>query len=465
MNPQRPALPASGWRRLPPLAALLFIVLLLLLFNLPLWRLLRVIEPSLAATLDERLRWSAQFILNDLKVGGRPPLVLDLVRNQPREQEAELLDAFGDTAAYQALERRIISLASANELAQVALITTSGLVVADSTQKTGPGDGYRLLAIDRTAFDEAVAGRKAATPLYRVDGVPFKRLYLPLNSDGRVTAVLQVGISPEYLSELDTLRRRVRLQSLASSVLLVLLAVSVWRLFAYLFKMEQRAMQSARVEAMGALAGGVAHELRNPLSIVRVLAEEIASENPAESRSSTNARDIVAETERLNELVTHFLSLSRPPELGGAEPVDLAEEVGRVVQLVRKGERAGVRFVEDLPQAPVPVRADERALRQVLLNLLLNARDAMDGREGEVRITLRARRGNAEITITDSGPGIAPRDLARAFEPFFTTKANGTGLGLAISRGIVENLGGTIRLLSEPGRGTTVEVVLPEAEG
>ena len=161
-------------------------------------------------------------------------------------------------------------------------------------------------------------------------------------------------------------------------------------------------------------------------------------------------------------MVAQFLSLSRPPDAHGTALVELGAEIARVTQLVRKGTADDrVRIETDLPDNPVLVRADERALRQVFLNLLINANEAMDGRTGTIRVGLRERRGRAEVTVADTGHGIAPRDLARVFEPFFTTKRMGTGLGLALTRGIVDNLGGSIRIQSEPGRGTEVVVALP----
>ena len=448
---------------IPPLAVLIFLVGLVFLFNFPLWRMLRVMERSMQAMLAERLRWSAQLVLNELKVGDRPPAILEMTQGLERDTEVEILEAFVDTTTYRSMLDRLIALQGMNGLAQAALITSSGIVVADSTGKSRPGENSRFIDIDRRQIAEARLGKASATALYRLDGTPYKRLYLPVVQDNSVIGIVQVAISPDYLSELDALRRRVWVQSLVGSAILLLVGASIWSLFNYLVKLEQKAMQGARVEAMGALAGGVAHELRNPLSIIRVLAEEAAAESPPGSRAAENARDIVGEVERLGDMVTHFLSLSRPPEEGGARPVDIGAEIPRVTQLLGRGEGVRIRFAVDVPDEPLFVRGDERALRQVFLNLLLNAREAV-GDDGEVRVTLRARRGEAEVHVIDNGRGIEPRDAARVFEPFFTTKPAGTGLGLAITKGIAENLGGSVSIESKPGRGTDVCVILPRCD-
>jgi signal transduction histidine kinase len=348
-----------------------------------------------------------------------------------------------------------------NQLSQCVLMTVNGNIVADSTGKTSPGSAYVFRDTDRHAIDTAASGQPAAMRLYPVGDQLFKRVYVPLVSGSKVIGVVQVAASADYFAAMREDQRRARFQMLVSSALLLLIGFSIYRLFAHLVQAEKRAVQLARIEAMGALAGGVAHELRNPLSIIRVLSEEILTEQPPDSPSARNARDVIAEIERLNEMVTHYLSLSKLPDATGLEVIDLGGELARVAQLMRKGAETNLEVKTELPAAPVYVRADSRALRQVFLNLLLNARDALPGDGGEVRVTLRERRGSAEIHVIDTGCGIPAREIARVFEPFYSTKRMGTGLGLPITRSIVENLGGEMAITSNPGKGTDVCVILP----
>jgi signal transduction histidine kinase len=461
--------PRLGVRRIPPLAALIFIVAVLLVFNLSTWRLLRRFEASKEVDLAERLVFAARTVARDLEREGTP-LVLSVVRTQPVEDGQRVIGAMAGTGSQRDLAARLAALQDFLDLAQTVLITPRGTVVADSLGRWDPGDPYPLMDLDRTAFEEAAAGKPATTALYYLDMEgdrrPYKRAYVPMGSDGNPAplAIVQVSVSPPYVSAIADLRRRVTTQMLLSSVLLVLIGYSIYRLFSYAVAAERSALRAARVDAMGALAAGVAHELRNPLAIVRALSEEIAAEAPADTQVARNARDIMTEVSRLNELVSHFLSLSRPPELGDTRAVDLAAELGRVIALMRKSAPRCVVFTEELPSAPLLVQAAEPALRQLFLNLLLNAREALpQDTGGTVRVCARARRSMAEVLIADTGAGITPRDLSRVFEPFHTTKPGGTGLGLAISRAIVEALGGTIELDSTPGRGTTVIVRLPLA--
>lgn len=448
-------------RDVPSFAALLLILCVLLIFNFSAWRLLQLLKESKEKDLEERLRYVAQNVARDLKQPA-PPLILSFIDGRPADEQAQMLGEFGATQIYDQLKQRLVALQAFNDLARIDLLSPSGLVVV-SSESERPGDSYVFSDLDRVQLEEAVAGRFGNSRLYYIDKKPFKRLYYPFTNESQILGVLQVSVSADYLAEMQGLSRRVRVQSLVSSLLLLLIGMSIYRLFVHLVRAEKMAMQGERVEAMGTLAGGLAHELRNPLSIIRMMSEEIVSEQPEGSRSEQNARDIIAEIERLNDMVSHFLSLSRSPEGAQARTLDLREELERVVQLVRKSSPSRVRFTSELPARPLLVRGDERALRQLFLNLLINAREACEAGQGEVRVSLRERRAGAELHISDNGCGIATRDLNRIFEPFYTTKDMGTGLGLSISRSIVENMGGSLSISSTPGKGTTVQLFLPLA--
>ena len=464
----RPPGLAAARRRIPSLAALLFVVAVLLVFNLSNWRYLRVLKDQMRADLEARLRSVA--VTTGL-THPSPPDILLLAADAGPDHEAELLEEeFVGTAAAQQLADRLLTVQRANSLERVALMTPSGTMIADRLGRRQPGETYEFLELDQPEMQAAAGGVPTATGLYWLSGTPYQRLYAPLRHEGRLLGLVQVSVSPEYQDRIDRLQQMVLRQWVISSLLLIVLGYSLWRLFRYLVQVEERAMQGAGVDAMGALAANVAHELRNPLSIIRALSEEITAESAPGSVPGRNARDIVAEVERLNELVTNFLSLSRPPGAGERQLVDVGTEIERVLALMRKGRPSPVRFVSELPAAPLRVEADPQALRQVLLNLLINAREAVEGQPGrsasaagEVRVTARERRGWIEIRVTDSGPGFDRKAVQRAFEPFFTTKPMGTGLGLAISRGIVENLGGRIAVANARQGGAEVTVTLPAA--
>ena len=227
-----------------------------------------------------------------------------------------------------------------------------------------------------------------------------------------------------------------------------------------------RLHRAERLAAVGQLAAGLAHEIRNPLTAIRSTMQYLLQEfDPGEPRHEL-VEELLSEVDRINGTVGGLLSLSRTGELRLAE-IDLLDPLSASVHLVQaRADEQGVVLEPSFGREPLPVLADAGQLKQVFLNLLLNALQAMP--EGG-RITLAAEQWGpppnggrwGQVRIADTGPGIPAEELRKVFDPFFTTKRDGTGLGLAICHGIVEQHQGEIRLESEIGRGTTALVRLP----
>ena len=222
----------------------------------------------------------------------------------------------------------------------------------------------------------------------------------------------------------------------------------------------QRAQQLASV---GELASGVAHEIRNPLTGVRGALDLALRRLPAGEASRPLLEEAQRQLDRSEGATTQLLRYARPPELRQLA-VDVAELVARAATVVGpQASAAGVTLATEPAAEPVVVRVDPELLVQVLVNLMLNAIDAM-GRRG--RLTVWAARHAPEVWIgvRDTGPGV-PREMrADIFRPFYTTKHQGTGLGLSISQQIVVRHGGTLRVEETPGGGATFIVALPLAE-
>ncbi len=233
-----------------------------------------------------------------------------------------------------------------------------------------------------------------------------------------------------------------------------------------------RIKERERLAALGEMAAGLAHEIRNPLGAIKGAAQILKGE--ADPATAEEFRGIIVdEVNRLNGVVSQFLDYARPYR-GDPEPMDVNEAVRKAAQIISQQatalEETGV-LVEistDLEENLPPVRADANQLHQVFLNLGLNAVEAMpQGGKLVVRTGLRrvTRKGvpvySVEVRFRDSGGGIQPQDLSKLFIPFHTTKQKGTGLGLPISQRIIENHGGQIEVRSQPGKGSTFTVVLP----
>ncbi|MGH7357174.1 MAG: ATP-binding protein [Candidatus Rokuibacteriota bacterium] len=238
-------------------------------------------------------------------------------------------------------------------------------------------------------------------------------------------------------------------------------------------ELEQRLQRSDRLAALGGLAAGLAHEIRNPLTSLLTFSRHLSRRFDDPGFREKFQSVVPRELERINGIVERLLELARPTRLHFT-PVRLGALLERVIELHAdelEGKRVQVRreFARDLPQ----VWADQEALYQALLNLVRNALDAMPrgGRlvlragwsdAGDVLLTGRGGSGRrVRIEIDDTGEGIAPADSELVFSPFFSTKASGTGLGLALTHKIVEDHGGTIDFRSAPGVGTTFRILLP----
>ena len=233
-----------------------------------------------------------------------------------------------------------------------------------------------------------------------------------------------------------------------------------------ILRFQREAAQRERLSSLGRLSTVVAHEIRNPLMIIKTALRALKQDPEQPPHVSAAVADIDGEVARLNRIVSEVLDFARPIKFELA-PVDLnalAEDAARAVRAT-EGPALDIRLdlAPDLP----PVVTDGERLRLVLVNVLTNARHAVLARAdrpaaGAIRlITVRTTTGRVALEVRDQGVGIAAEDLARVFDPFFTTRRTGTGLGLAISRNIIEGLGGTIGVSSRPGSGTDVRIELP----
>lgn len=240
-------------------------------------------------------------------------------------------------------------------------------------------------------------------------------------------------------------------------------------------RLYQRLKQRDRLAALGEMAAGLAHEIRNPLGAIKASAQFLAEpdgegEHPPDPATAEFLGIIVEEVDRLNRVVSSFLDYARP-STGDPAPTDLNAVVHRTMQLLGKdldGLEAKLELAEELPR----VRIDAERLRQVLINLCQNAAQAMEGQGAlTIRTLPRVQRDGSserqwvELAVSDTGPGIPQKVLANLFVPFVTTKNRGTGLGLAISQRIVSAAGGHIEARSLKNVGTTFVVRLPAVEG
>ena len=245
-------------------------------------------------------------------------------------------------------------------------------------------------------------------------------------------------------------------------------------------QLEERERLRDRLASLGEMAAGIAHELKNPLAGIEVMAGLLRRQVPASPDAQSLLADIMSEAKLANEIVVDMLEFVRPIRLQ-VEPIELQDIVHQAVaQAQVHAARGGIEVRLDLEAGLPPIEGDQTQLCQLLINLVTNAFEAMEGRG---HVTISATAANVEpgpefasadappptpaivIEVVDDGPGI-PDDLRdRIFNPFFTTKTTGSGLGLPIVRKIVDAHEGRIDLTSEPGQGTRFRITLPVSSG
>jgi two-component system NtrC family sensor kinase len=230
-----------------------------------------------------------------------------------------------------------------------------------------------------------------------------------------------------------------------------------------LARAQRQLVEAEKLASVGRLAAGVAHEINNPLTGILTYAEAMRDElEAAEARQRQDLESIIGETLRCREIVHRLLDFARQRPMA-RRAASLGDLVERVVQLVeRQAPFAKVVIARRLDPGLGDVALDTNLMHQVIVNLLVNAAQAMpDGGVITVETAASTDRARALLRVSDTGPGIAPEVRSRLFEPFFTTKSQGTGLGLAVAWGIVQRHHGTLSFASEPGKGTTFTVELP----
>jgi two-component system sensor histidine kinase PilS (NtrC family) len=226
--------------------------------------------------------------------------------------------------------------------------------------------------------------------------------------------------------------------------------------------LEETQRRQDRLAAVGRVAAGIAHEIRNPLAAMRGSIQVLRSETDGDSAQAELMEIILRESDRLNGIITDFLTYARPRQVTLTE-TDLREPLHETLTLLRHSPetRADHVFEEDYSAEAVVADADPAGLRQVFWNLARNALQAMP-EGGRLRVELRrTEHGRVRVAFTDTGQGMSPEQVERLFEPFSSTRTGGTGLGLSIAYQIVRDHGGTINVRSREGHGTTIIIELP----
>lgn len=304
-------------------------------------------------------------------------------------------------------------------------------------------------------------------------GVNSIDVSIPIEVGQREVGTYHTGYNTAFFEE-ELARRRVAVRNrwgLAFafiSLVIALAGASMIHITRRISKLQSALTMGhvRRLADLGQLAGGIAHEVRNPLNAIRlnlhVIDRLLESQAVADDRTHAMITESVREMDRVDGLLRMLLNYARPDK-PRSENLDLTEELPAVTDFIRPIiERDGVRLDLVVPQQPMVVNMDRSRFRQVVINLLKNAAEA-SGPDGRIEVSLRLTDQSVELSVRDHGDGVDSRISERIFEPFFTTKDVGTGLGLTLVRRYVEEAGGEIEVRSVEPRGAEFLVRLPRS--
>ncbi len=251
---------------------------------------------------------------------------------------------------------------------------------------------------------------------------------------------------------------------IGGGVTLALAAIGAIYAYERFVVLERRTRHAERLAELGSLTGGLAHEIKNPLSTVQLnlqlLQEDLDPHHPSYPRLRNRLNTVHREAGRLREILDDFLRYAGRIELD-RKPVDLNPMLEELVDFFTPQAQAHkVQLRLHKHPSPVVAPVDERMLKQAVLNLMLNAVQAMTS-GGELLLSVAPRGREAVIDVIDTGPGIAADVLGQIFQAYYTTKKGGTGIGLAMTQRIADEHGGSIDVRSEVGKGTHFSIVLP----
>lgn len=381
------------------------------------------------------------------------------------------LATYRQSGAWRDLATSLAGAAKEQLVARIDLLTPTGDVIMTSDGETVATTERGFFRKEDQSLINQATQRKLPAQSPNARG-QRDRVYMPLmNEEGRVLALLRLEVNDQYFGPLAKLRNRLFFGFILASALLTVLWFILMRLIKRTITAERIAAQSDRLRVLGTMTAGIAHEIRNPLGIIALQIEELraTAHMAAPTTGMAEIKPILAEMEeevkRLKNLTEQFLTFSRAgsdsaPPLNPIRIQDILEPLVKMWSRGLSPELRTVSYHSDAPDAAVFFPADR--LRQIVLNLLRNADEALGKNKGEIRVIVTRDKANqASITVTDNGPGISDNILDQIFDPFFTTRAEGTGLGLSLSRAFAQAGGGTLTAESEEGKGAKFVLVLP----
>ncbi|KAA3615408.1 MAG: hypothetical protein DWQ05_13715 [Calditrichaeota bacterium] len=328
------------------------------------------------------------------------------------------------------------------------------------------GEPVTHLASDSLIFGKALQGTTAISKMYSVSDNYFKTAYAPLKNEfGTIIGVVIVDASARHFNTIRGFQRSLNWGLLFTFLIFLIAIAFIYWVVTQYTQLHLSVQRNQRLASMGQMAATVAHEIRNPLGIIKSTAEVIKSRYEKENRADELIDFIPAEVDRLNRLITDFLTFARDRELQ-LQKTDFHASIEKIVHVLQQDyQDEAIKIQLETAFDGLNVEHDLDGIKQVMINLIQNAAQAMENK-GIISVSLdvisKWGKRYVRIQVGDSGPGIAEPE--RIFEPFFTTKTSGSGLGLAVTQQIILKHQGRIDVENKPEGGAVFTITLPVAQ-
>jgi signal transduction histidine kinase len=382
--------------------------------------------------------------------------------------DGDMVDLWGQdllTGAESDLMRLNVNQAfHSTEVSEITVTLMDGTVLHSASKRLAPGEYNTYWSLDSHDVLEAKKGLATAGPLVPSGAGLQKSAHAPVfDAEGTVSAVVSVEAEADYFDALKTLSRGAFVTGAIVLAILTLIGTVLGRLLRDIMRTRARLAEQEKLASMGRMTAGIAHEIRNPLGIIRGAGELIAMRLEKAGLDAASADFITGEVDRLDRILTRYLAFGRGGGLN-PEPLDFVALVRRTVRNM-DSELTTTPATVTIHGEPHDVCIDDPAMQQVLLNLLLNARDvALEADDPALVLDLDYGVDSVTLSVKDHGAGLGGRDPEQLFAPFETTKEKGSGLGLAVVRQVAEDHGGSVHISDRAdGPGAVATVVLPYA--
>ncbi|MCC7430760.1 ATP-binding protein [bacterium] len=362
------------------------------------------------------------------------------------------------------MQSRLQEISKIHELQEISILDSAGKILVSSNENLKIGQTWIFNDLFLREITLAKIGFSSRSQFEKSGNEFLKIFFEPVEIDSSTTFVLCLEVGVGTFQEFIKFEDKIFFTGIICLGIVLILVLVQIRLYFQISANENQMIKNENLLAMGRMAAGIAHEIRNPLGIIKTTAQRLQKKYGKETNDPIFGF-IDEEVDRLNTILTNYLEFAKNDEKSKFVDFDLKKLIFRLLSSVKEEFLAQSIEISFLcAEEEVVFSGNPPQLQQVFLNFLINSRDAFSGRQGKILIELKKSKNKIEIVFEDDGNGISRQNLKSIFEPFFTTKSTGSGLGLYLSRRIVKNHNGEIEVFSDGKSWARFVVIFSESE-